>query len=159
MLTTALALPAVTSIMFLHDVFDLVVSFVSLKQLRPQCCSACGGDCRAAIVTLASAEVCVIAHLTIQDLFDPFEQLPAEACLGPPELPANQGMLVSFVGPNGNPICFLDASVFELRVRICVVRKCSMENVELLVGSTMLNDHDTLEQSNGSELGGNMTMP
>ena len=141
-----------------------MVSFVDLKQLRPQCCSACGGDCRAAIVTLASAEVCVIAHLTIQDLFHPFEQLPAEACLGPPELPANQGMLVSLLGPNGNvdmePLrIHIDASVFELRVRICVVRKCSMENVQLLVGSTMLNDHDTLEQSNGSELGGNMTMP
>ena len=104
-----------------------------------------------------------MAHLTIQDLFHPFEQLPAEACLGPPELPANQGMLVRFVGPNGNvdmePLrIHIDASVFELRVRICLVRKCSMENVQLLVGSTMLNDHDTLEQFNGSELGGNMTM-
>ena len=104
-----------------------------------------------------------MAHLTIQDLFHPFEQLPAESCLGPPELPANQGMLVSFVGPNGNvdmePLrIHIDASVFELRVRICVVRKCSMENVQLLVGSTMLNDHDTLEQFNGSESGGNMTM-
>ena len=69
----------------------------------------------------------------------------------------------SFVGPNGNvdmePLrIHIDASVFELRVRICVVRKCSMENVQLLVGSTMLNDHDTLEQFNGSELGGSMTM-
>ena len=40
----------------LHDVVQLVVSGVSLKQLRPQCCSACGVDCESAVVTLVRSE-------------------------------------------------------------------------------------------------------
>ena len=39
-----------------HNVGQLIVSFVDLKQLRPQCCSACGVDCESAVVTLVRSE-------------------------------------------------------------------------------------------------------
>ena len=42
--------------MCFHDVVQLMVSLVDLKQLRLQCCSAGGVDCESAVGTLVRSE-------------------------------------------------------------------------------------------------------